>query len=78
MRDDIRRARAQLNDSGSDGAMAGSRLAGLLAYEARIEGVSEWALDVGTMARFIGLLSLPVLSWTGGAFAERIIDWVIP
>lgn len=77
VRDDIRTARQQVAKTGSDGAEAGSRLTGLLAYEARIEGVSEWAIDVGTMFRFVGLLSLPVISWTGGAFAERIIDWLI-
>ena len=77
IRDDIRDARIQVTQSGSGGAEAGSRLTGLLAYEARIEGVSEWAIDVGTMFRFVGLLSLPVVSWTGGAFAERIIDWMI-
>ncbi|CDO60081.1 hypothetical protein BN1012_Phect1868 [Candidatus Phaeomarinobacter ectocarpi] len=77
VRDDIRRTRVQLSDTGNAGAQAGSRLTGLLAYEARIESVSEWAIDVGTMFRFVGLLSLPVISWTGGAFAERIIDWMI-
>ena len=77
VRDDIRNARELVTRSGSDGAEAGSRLTGLLAYEARIEGVSEWAINVGTMFRFAGLLSLPVISWTGGAFAERIIDWLI-
>jgi len=77
VRDDIRNARQQVTQTGSNGAEAGSRLTGLLAYEARIEGVSEWAIDVGTMFRFAGLLSLPVISWTGGAFAERIIDWLI-
>lgn len=77
VRDDIRRARMDVSHKGSDGAHAGSRLTGLLAYEARIESVSEWAIDVGTMARFVGLLSLPIISWTGGAFAERIIDWMI-
>ncbi len=77
VRDDIRNARQQVAKPGSDGAEAGSRLTGLLAYEARIEGVSEWAIDVGTMFRFVGLLSLPVISWTGGASAERIIDWLI-
>lgn len=77
IREDIRRARQQVVHHGPVGAEAGSRLTGLLAYEARIEGVSEWAIDVGTMFRFAGLLSLPVISWTGGAFAERIIDWMI-
>lgn len=77
VREDIRHARQQVTLAGTDGADAGSRLTGLLAYEARIDGVSEWAIDVGTMLRFAGLLSLPVISWTGGAFAERIIDWMI-
>ncbi len=78
IREDIRRARRESAQTGEIGARAGSRLAGLLAYEARIDNVSEWAIDVGTVARFVGLLSLPIISWTGGAFAERIIDWLIP
>lgn len=68
VRHEIREDRARM----ADGAAAGQRLPALLAWEARVEGVSEGPFDTGTLARF-GLL-LPLLSWLGGALVERAVD----
>jgi hypothetical protein len=48
-------------------------LGGLLAYEARIAGVSEWPFDVGTFVRFAAFLALPLGSW----IASGMVEWVI-
>ncbi len=60
----------------TDTAAAG-RLPALLAYETRIERVSEWPFDSPTLARFGLLLLLPLLSWLGGALVERALDAVL-
>jgi uncharacterized membrane protein len=53
------------------------RLPGLLAWEARIESVSEWPIDASSL-RLAGLYVLiPVLSWVGGALVERVVDVVV-
>lgn len=50
-----------------------TRLAELLAYEARIERVREWPIDLPILLRFSGLLALAVGSWLGGAIVERVL-----
>jgi hypothetical protein len=50
-----------------------TRLAELLAYEARIERVREWPIDLPILLRFSGLLALAVGSWLGGAVVERVL-----
>jgi hypothetical protein len=50
-----------------------ARLADLLAYEARIERVREWPIDLPILLRFSGLLALAVGSWLGGAVVERVL-----
>ncbi|MEP0068738.1 hypothetical protein [Pyruvatibacter sp.] len=77
VRAEIKAARNTLKAGGRDADSAAMHLPGLLAYEARIRDVSVWSLDFGTLIRFLGLLTIPVLSWTGGAFAERTIDWLL-
>jgi hypothetical protein len=51
-----------------------TRLPGLLAWEARIEGLSEWPIDATALRRTGLFLMLPVASWVGSAFVERLVD----
>jgi hypothetical protein len=56
------------------GRSAEPPLSELVAWEARIDSVREWPFDTGALTR-IGLYGLiPVLSWSGGALVERLID----
>jgi len=66
----IRSERARVDE----GAGAGGRLADLLAYEARVQGVSEWPIDGFTLLRLAFYLLLPVGSWLGGALVERFVS----
>lgn len=50
-----------------------AELPGLLAYEARIEGVSEWPFDTPILLRFGALVILALGSWLGGALVERLL-----
>lgn len=65
VRDQILEARESREDA---------RLPGLLAWEARVQSAPEWPIDARSL-RLTGLYVLiPVLSWTGGALVERIVD----
>ncbi len=62
-----------------DGAMNGTtqspgRMADLLAYETRVQAISEWPFDVPTLRRFGLYLMIPLASMIGGAFVERVVD----
>lgn len=48
--------------------------ADLLAYRGFVEGLREWPLDTPTLTRFALYLGIPVGSWLGGAFVERVVD----
>jgi len=50
-------------------------LAALVAAESRIEAVAEWPLDSALARRFGLILLVPLLSWTGGALVERMVDF---
>jgi hypothetical protein len=50
------------------------RLADLLAYRKYVEEVREWPFDSSVFARFGLYLLIPVASWLGGAFVERLVD----
>jgi hypothetical protein len=52
-------------------------LPGLLAYESRIEGVSEWPFDTPTLVRFGALVLLVTGSWLGGAVVERLLGFLL-
>jgi len=56
-------------DSGRSG-----RMADLVAYERRVESVAEWPFDAGAIRRFGFYLLIPLISWSGGALVERMID----
>jgi hypothetical protein len=53
------------------------RLPGLLAMEARIEGVNTWPFDISTFLRFSALGLLAVGSWLGGAVIERLLGLAV-
>ncbi len=48
-------------------------LADLLAYRQFVESVHEWPFDSPTILRFALYLAIPVGSWLGGAFVERLL-----
>ena len=49
------------------------RLSDLLAYRKFLESVREWPFDAPTMLRFALYLAIPLGSWLGGAFVERLL-----
>ena len=68
---------------GDPGALAGSALSGragtpsladLVAYRELVAGVREWPFDASTFYRFALYLMIPLGSWLGGAFVERLVD----
>ena len=77
VRAEIRRDREAVAALGADAAEAAARLPGLLAFETRIQTVREWPLDASTLVRFALYLAIPVASWLGGAFVERLVDAVL-
>ena len=71
----LRRARAALE---RDTAPSGSRsIADLVAWRGVVAAVPEWPLDAPTLRRFVLVLGLPIGSWLGGAFVERVVDFVL-
>jgi hypothetical protein len=67
---------------GDPGALSGSLirehgadlgLSDLLAYRNFLESVREWPFDAPTMLRFALYLAIPLGSWLGGAFVERLL-----
>jgi hypothetical protein len=75
VRERIAKARAASLERGEPGTAA--ELTGLLAWEARIDGVSEWPFDVSTLLRFGALIALALGSWLGGALVERLLGSVL-
>lgn len=73
VRETIREERQRLREGGEAGSAAAARIPGILAYEARVEGVREWPFDVPTLLRLTFYLALPLVSWIGGAFVERLL-----
>jgi len=68
---------------GDPDALAGSALerraggvsvADLVAYRGLVSSVREWPFDAGARWRILLYLSIPVGSWLGGAFVERILS----
>jgi hypothetical protein len=73
VREMIREERQRLREGGEAGSAAAARIPGILAYEARVQGVREWPFDVPTLLRLTFYLALPLGSWIGGAFVERLL-----
>jgi hypothetical protein len=46
----------------------------LLAYETRVQAVSEWPFDAPLLLRFALLILIPLGSWVGGAVVEHLVD----
>jgi hypothetical protein len=51
----------------------GVSVADLVAYRGLVSSVREWPFDAGARWRILLYLSIPVGSWLGGAFVERIL-----
>ena len=49
-------------------------LADLLAYRDFVESVREWPFDAPTRMRVVLYLGIPLGSWLGGAFVERLLE----
>jgi hypothetical protein len=49
-------------------------LTDLLAYRQFVESVREWPFDAPTRFRVVVYLALPLVSWLGGAFVERLLE----
>ena len=71
---EIRRDREEIRVLAPGARDAAARLPALLAYESRIQSVQEWPFDTPTLLRFAFYLTIPVVSWLGGAFVERLIE----
>lgn len=65
---------AALDPADPERNAAAARLPGLLAYEARVEGISESLLDARSLRRLGLYLLIPLASWVGGALIERLVD----
>lgn len=70
-RERMRLARERLGEEGNGER---GRLEELVAWEARVEAVSEWTLDASAFTRFALYLLIPLGSWAGGAIVERVVD----
>ena len=46
----------------------------LMSYRAYIESVRQWPLDGSTISRLAFYLAIPLISWSGAAMVERMID----
>ena len=72
-----RRLREEMKVFGASSAQSpqpSQALASLVAAEARVEAVADWPLDSALARRFGLILLVPLLSWTGGALVERLVD----
>jgi len=74
--------RVRVAIGGDASALAGSplgrraetlSLADLLAWNAFVESIREWPFDAFTIVRFAIYLVIPLGSWLGGAFVERLL-----
>ena len=77
IRERIRLAKESTLELSGDRGEAAAQLPGLLAYESRIEGVSEWPFDTPTLVRFAALVLLVTGSWLGGAIVERLLTMAL-
>jgi len=70
----IRTTRTALFERPESQAAPGGRLADLLAWESRVEAVSEWPIDASVLLRLGFYLTVGLGSWVGAAMVERILD----
>ncbi|UCE85680.1 MAG: hypothetical protein JSU66_15335 [Deltaproteobacteria bacterium] len=69
---ELQRARTALKRGTS--APDRARVDEVAAYKQLVEGVRDWPFDPSTLARFAFYLFIPIVSWSGGALVERLID----
>jgi len=73
----IRGDASAIGESSVGGMLAGGgaplSLGDLLAYRSHVESVREWPFDTFTIVRFALYLVIPLGSWLGGAFVERLL-----
>jgi hypothetical protein len=62
-----------LSESCIAGRASTATLSDLLAYREYVESVREWPFDSPTLLRFSLYLAIPLGSWLGGAFVERLL-----
>ena len=75
---DIRARLSKLRDAAFSGDMpAAAGLAGLTAYEARLERLREWPISAPVTTRFFLYILIPVAAWLGAALAERMVSSII-
>jgi hypothetical protein len=67
---------ATLSRAAPTDAAASTRLHGVLAYEARIEAVSEWPYDQTTLIRVCASAFILTVPWFGQAVAAYVVDHV--
>jgi len=75
LRAEIARASAALRHGDVPGA---AQLPALLAWETRVAAAPECPFDTSTWLRFALFLLVPLGSWLGSAFAERMLDAFLP
>ncbi len=49
-------------------------MANLLALRQHLSEIREWPFDASTLRRLALYLLIPLVSWSGGALVERLID----
>ncbi len=69
---ELRRTRAALESQTLPSGT--TTLADLVAWRGVVAAVPEWPLDAPTLRRFVLYLGIPLGSWLGGAFVERVVD----
>ena len=72
---ELHRARAALASQSLPSGVG--TLADLVAWRGVVGAVPEWPLDAQTVRRFVLYLAIPIGSWLGGAFVERVVDFVL-
>jgi hypothetical protein len=70
----IEKRRESLFEAEASMTSRAAELPALLAYEARIQQVSEWPFDPSTLLRFSLFVLIPLASWVAGAIVERVVD----
>lgn len=70
----IRGDAAALHSSALAGRDTTPSLADLVAYRELVAATREWPFDASTFMRFVLYLMIPLGSWLGGAFVERLVD----
>lgn len=63
-----------IEGGGPDGADAGQRLSGLVAYRIIVADAREWPLDLAVLSRLGLYLAIPIIGWVGSAIVEQLLN----